>query len=67
MQRALVFGMTLLVAAAVVSAQNARPASPAGTSATQLGEGGNGSRSPPAGRSSEAGTYGARGPTTARP
>lgn len=40
MQRALVFGMTLLVAAAVVSAQNARPASPAGTSATQLGEGG---------------------------
>lgn len=38
MKKALVLGMTLLVAATVVTAQDTHVASPAGTSATQLGE-----------------------------
>ncbi len=40
MKQALVLGMTLLVAATVVTAQDTHVASPAGTSATQLGENG---------------------------
>ncbi len=40
MKRALVLGMTLAIAATVVAAQEGRVASPAGSSATQLGENG---------------------------
>lgn len=40
MKRALVFGMTLAIAATVVAAQEGRVASPAGSSSTQLGQNG---------------------------